>query len=94
MKLNTDLRLRVCLTHHELPWIDSPASGIRRRMLERDGNALVYVASGCVRAPEGEEDLCVLLLEDRAKLMQWWADHLDARRQGATVIPIGRKVSA
>jgi integrase len=28
---------------------------------------------------------------ERAKLMQWWADYLDAKAQGAAVIPIGRK---
>jgi anti-sigma factor ChrR (cupin superfamily) len=45
MKLNTDLRLRVCLTHHELPWIESPSSGVSRRMLERDGNEVARATS-------------------------------------------------
>lgn len=33
-------------------------------------------------------------LAERRNLMQWWADYLDARRQGARVIPFGRKASA
>jgi anti-sigma factor ChrR (cupin superfamily) len=45
MKLNTDLRLRVCLTHHELPWIESPSSGVSRRLLERDGNEVARATS-------------------------------------------------
>ena len=27
-------------------------------------------------------------LEERAKLMQWWADFIDAKRAGVTVIPL------
>ena len=30
-------------------------------------------------------------LKDRTGLMQWWADHLDARRQGGEVIPLHKK---
>jgi integrase len=33
-------------------------------------------------------------LAERRELLQWWADHIDARRQGARVTPIGRKVAA
>lgn len=29
-------------------------------------------------------------LEERARLMQWWADYLDARARGAAVVPIQR----
>ena len=36
-KLNADLRERAVVESEALPWIDSPASGIARRMLERDG---------------------------------------------------------
>jgi len=32
-------------------------------------------------------------LQDRAKLMHWWADYLDGRKSGR-VVPIGRKVAA
>jgi integrase len=28
---------------------------------------------------------------ERAKLMQWWADHLDTKRKGAAIIPIGKR---
>lgn len=45
MKINTDLNLRVCLSHHELPWLDSPASGIQRRLLERDGTEVARATS-------------------------------------------------
>ena len=45
MKINTNLSLRVCLSHHELPWLDSPASGVRRRLLERDGNEVARATS-------------------------------------------------
>jgi integrase len=29
-------------------------------------------------------------LEERARLMQWWADYLDGRRTGARVVPMHR----
>ena len=32
-------------------------------------------------------------LDDRRRLMQWWADWIDARR-GGKVVPIGRKAAA
>lgn len=32
-------------------------------------------------------------LQDRARLMNWWAEYLDARKSGR-VVPIGRKVAA
>jgi anti-sigma factor ChrR (cupin superfamily) len=38
MKLNTDYTQRVVLNHHELPWVASPEPGVRRRLLERDGD--------------------------------------------------------
>lgn len=58
------------------------ADVIERQLAHRERNA--------VRAAYHRAEY----LAERRKLMQWWADHLDARRQGATVIPIGRKVSA
>lgn len=45
MKINTDFSLRVCLSHHELPWLDSPASGVCRRLLERDGTEVARATS-------------------------------------------------
>jgi anti-sigma factor ChrR (cupin superfamily) len=45
MKLNTDLSRRVCLCHHDLPWIDSPTPGVRRRLLERDGDEVARATS-------------------------------------------------
>lgn len=33
-------------------------------------------------------------LDERRKLLQWWADFLDARRQGARVLPFARKAQA
>ncbi|MFO7728641.1 MAG: hypothetical protein R6X11_09965 [Desulfonatronovibrio sp.] len=29
-----------------------------------------------------------LYLDDRRKIMQWWADYLDSLRQGAKIIPM------
>ena len=33
-------------------------------------------------------------LAERRKLLQWWADYLDARAQGARVLPFARKAQA
>lgn len=33
-------------------------------------------------------------LDERRKLLQWWADFLDARRQGARILPFARKAQA
>jgi integrase len=33
-------------------------------------------------------------MAERRELLRWWASYLDARRQGARVTPIGRKVAA
>ncbi len=45
MKLNIDLQRRVCLCHLDLPWTDSPTSGVRRRLLERDGGEVARATS-------------------------------------------------
>jgi anti-sigma factor ChrR (cupin superfamily) len=65
MQLNTDLSQRVVLHAENLPWVSSPASGIDRRMLERDGaeqgraTSIVRYAPGSSfephAHPQGEE---------------------------------------
>ena len=45
MKLNIDPHRRVCLSHHDLPWTDSPTPGVRRRLLERDGGEVARATS-------------------------------------------------
>jgi anti-sigma factor ChrR (cupin superfamily) len=52
MKLNDDLSLRVVVDSTALPWVDSPASGVQRRILERDG-AEVARATSIVRYAPG-----------------------------------------
>lgn len=37
IKLNIDFSQRVVLQTENLPWVSSPASGVERRMIERDG---------------------------------------------------------
>lgn len=58
------------------------ADVIERQLAHRERNA--------VRAAYHRAEY----LAERRNLMQWWADYLDARRQGARVIPFGRKASA
>jgi integrase len=62
-------------------------AGFRADVIEAQ---LAHVQGGKVRAAYNHAQY----LDERRALMQWWADYLDARRQGARVIPIGRKVSA
>ncbi|PBL69705.1 cupin, partial [Pseudomonas aeruginosa] len=38
MKLNSDLSQRVVVEPSSLQWVDSPATGIQRQLLERDGD--------------------------------------------------------
>ncbi len=38
MRLNTDLSVRVVLRSEELPWQRSPAAGVQRRLLSREGD--------------------------------------------------------
>jgi len=62
MNLNTDFSKRLVIRHADLPWIDSPSPGVRRRMLERDGQEVARATSivryepGC-RFPEHRHDL-------------------------------------
>ncbi|WP_072619732.1 cupin domain-containing protein [Spirulina major] len=51
MQLNADLRQRACLDTHSLPWIDSPAPGVQRRMLDRDGGEIARATSLVKFAP-------------------------------------------
>jgi len=65
MLKNSDLSKRVVLLQGSLPWVDSPALGVQRRMLERDGaeaaraTSMVRYAPGARFAshthPQGEE---------------------------------------
>jgi integrase len=58
------------------------ADVIERQLAHRERNA--------VRAAYHRAEY----LAERRNLLQWWADYIDARRQGARIIPFGRKVSA
>jgi integrase len=58
------------------------ADVIERQLAHRERNA--------VRAAYHRAEY----LAERRNLLQWWADYLDARRQGARVIPFGRKASS
>ena len=40
MKINADLNQRAVVYSEELPWVSSPAPGVERRMLERDGEEI------------------------------------------------------
>lgn len=65
MKLNDDLSKRVALISTELPWQPSPAKGVHRRLLARDGGeearatSIVRYEAGAVfpshAHPQGEE---------------------------------------
>ena len=37
MNINADYSKKIVINHHDLPWIQSPESGVERRMLERLG---------------------------------------------------------
>lgn len=52
MKLNANLSLRVVVDSNQLDWLDSPATGIQRKLLERDG-AEVARATSIVRYAPG-----------------------------------------
>ena len=53
MKTHSDLSQRVVVQQSSLPWVDSPAPGVQRRMLERHGTeaaratSIVRYAPGC-----------------------------------------------
>jgi anti-sigma factor ChrR (cupin superfamily) len=45
MDLHADLGRRVVVATPELPWVDSPMSGVQRRMLEREGDEVARATS-------------------------------------------------
>ena len=51
MLLNTDITRRVVIATEETPWTDSPLPGVRRRMLERDGDEVARATSIVCYAP-------------------------------------------
>jgi anti-sigma factor ChrR (cupin superfamily) len=56
VKLNTDQSQRVVVNASELPWVESPAPGVQRRMLERDGGELARATSIVRYAPQSRFD--------------------------------------
>lgn len=69
MKLNADLSQRVIVNTHQLDWVASPAAGVWRKMLERDGDEVARLTSivrydaGCAfpeHAHGGGEEFFVL----------------------------------
>jgi anti-sigma factor ChrR (cupin superfamily) len=51
MKLHADLSQRVVIETAGLPWVDSPAPGIQRQLLERDGGEVARATSRVRYAP-------------------------------------------
>ena len=51
MKIHADLGQRAVVYSEELPWVDSPMSGVQRRMLERDGEEVARATSIVRYAP-------------------------------------------
>ena len=45
MNINIDYSKRVVINQHDLPWIQSPESGVERRILERMGNEVAKATS-------------------------------------------------
>ena len=45
MLLNTDITQRVVIDTEAMPWVESPLPGVRRRMLERDGDEVARATS-------------------------------------------------
>ncbi|MDE2121099.1 MAG: cupin domain-containing protein [Betaproteobacteria bacterium] len=45
MRIHADLTLRAVVHGEQLPWLQSPASGVSRRMLERDGREAARATS-------------------------------------------------
>jgi len=54
MNINNDYSKRVVINHHDLPWIQSPESGVERRVLERMGDE-VAKATSIVRYQPGSK---------------------------------------
>ncbi len=51
MELNTDYTQRVVLHSAELPWVDAPAAGVQRKLLERQGEEVARATSIVRYAP-------------------------------------------
>ncbi len=45
MNINADYSKKIVINHHDLPWIQSPESGVERRMLERLGGEVAKATS-------------------------------------------------
>jgi len=45
MQLHADLSQRAVVNSNDIPWVDSPLSGVQRRMLERDGEEVARATS-------------------------------------------------
>jgi anti-sigma factor ChrR (cupin superfamily) len=45
VRINADLSLRAVVASEDLPWVASPAAGVERRMLEREGDEVARVTS-------------------------------------------------
>ena len=54
MNIHSDYSKRVVINHHDLPWVQSPESGIERRMLDRLGDE-VAKATSIVRYQPGSK---------------------------------------
>jgi len=54
MNIHADYSQKIVVNHHDLPWIQSPESGVERRMLERIGGEVAKATSG-VRYPTGSK---------------------------------------
>ena len=51
MQINADLSKRAVVYSKDLPWVDSPMAGVRRRMLERDGDEVARATTIVRYAP-------------------------------------------
>lgn len=45
MNLHSDYSERVVVNHHQIDWVESPESGVKRRMLERSGGEVARATS-------------------------------------------------
>ena len=57
MNIHTDFTQRVALQSQDLPWIDSPLPGVKRRLLERAGGEVARATSIVSYAPDSRFSL-------------------------------------
>lgn len=57
MNIHTDFTQRVALQSNDLPWVDSPLPGVRRRLLEREGGEVARATSIVSYAPDSSFSL-------------------------------------